>query len=123
MNGDPAPGKNASGIRVVTEADLGAEVQRLVDNGSQQDPASFNVAQCLDEQQILDPLLMMEEIEWDEDGGTDWLIVHGPTSQEVLNDSGGMVNATVVTSGCGTGSESDATASRLWSGSVKIAPK
>jgi hypothetical protein len=116
-----APGKNASGLPVVTEGTLGLEVQRLIESGTLQSPANFDVTVCLHEQHITDPVLMMEEVAWGPEGIDGWLIVHGPTAQDALRDHGGTVNATVVRPTCGTPESGGMSNTRVWSGSAMLA--
>lgn len=120
IQADDAPGKNASGLPVVTESTLGLEVERLIESGTLQAPANFDVNACMVEQGIDDPVLMMEEIEWGPDSGENWLIVHGPTGQESLQNGGGIVYATVVTPTCGTPESEGVEQTRLWTGSTLI---
>jgi hypothetical protein len=117
---DDAPGKNASGLPVVTEGTLGPEVQRLIESGTLQSPANFDVTVCLHEQHITDPVLMMEEVAWGPEGVDGWLIVHGPTTQDTLRKQGGTVNATVVRPTCGTPDSGGLSDSRVWSGSTML---
>lgn len=115
-----APGKNASGQTVVTEATLGTEVQRLIDAGTLAPMASFDAAACLKGQNIDDPVLMMEEVAWGSSGKSGWLLVHGPVDRDTLRATGGTIGATVVTSTCGADPSQKAADSRLWAGTVMI---
>lgn len=113
------PGKNASGLPVVTETTLGTEVQRLIDSGSTlQAPANFDVNRCLQAQGFTDTPLVMEEIEWGADRGRYWLIVHAPNERDALRAGGGLVNVTVVQPSCG--SATPPADSRAWAGSATI---
>jgi hypothetical protein len=115
-----APGKNASGLPVVTESTLGAEAQRLVASGTTfQAPAAFDVNECLRQQGVTDSPIVMEEVEWGADSGQYWLIVHGPNERDSLRANGGIVDVTLVRPNCGTdGAAADQTL--LWNGSTKI---
>lgn len=114
-------GKNSSGLPVVSETTLGLEVQRLVDTGTIQPMTTFDAAQCLDEQDIPDSLLIMEEVAWGTEEEAAWLMVHGPMNRETLRANGGIVSATVVLPGCGTDT-ADTTPEEdlLWTGDVMI---
>lgn len=114
-------GKNLAAPIVVTESTLGPEVQRLVDTGSLQSAADLDVPGCLTEQGISDKVLIMEEIEWGSGTQRAWLIVHSTGDPAQLRTRGGPVNATVVLPTCGS-SRTDASASRLWSGSTILSP-
>lgn len=120
VSSNSGPGKNDSGLPVLTESTLGLEVQRLVDSGAILPVASFDAARCLQEQGIPDSVLIMEEVAWGPEETTGWLIVHGPMNRDTLRDSGGTVSATVVLPGCGTDSGQTPEQTRLWSGSVMI---
>lgn len=115
-----APGKNASGLPVVTESTLGAEAQRLVASGTSfQAPATFDVNLCLRQQGVSDAPIVMEEVEWGADSGQYWLIVHGPNERDSLRANGGIVEVTVVRPTCGSeGAPADETL--IWNGSTKI---
>lgn len=122
VEGSSGPGRNASGLSVITESTLGAEVQRLVDTGTIQPMANFDAAQCLSEQGSQDSLLIMEEVAWGPEQTPAWLLIHGPMDRETLRASGGTVSTTVVLPTCGTEDEEEADPadSRLWSGRVMI---
>lgn len=118
---DPeAPGKNASGQTVVTEATLGAEVQRLIEAGTLAPMANFDAATCLKGQGIDEPMLMMEEVSWGPNGTSGWLLIHGPVDRDTLRANGGSIGATVVTSTCAADPSQNPAASRLWAGTVMI---
>ncbi|CAM4176294.1 hypothetical protein [Helcobacillus massiliensis] len=114
-------GVDASGLPVLTENSIGKEVQRLVDTGTLQNPASFDVTACMQEQGVDDQILMIEEVSW-MDSGPAWLLVHSATTADVIHTEGGEVNATVVRSSCGTPESKGASSSRLWNGAVKLVP-
>lgn len=122
VHGSSGPGKNSSGLSVITESTLGPEVQRLVDTGTIQPMASFDAAQCLREQGSPDSLLIMEEVAWGAEESPAWLLVHGPMDRDTLRATGGTVSATVVLPTCGAEDqdEADRADSRLWSGHVMI---
>lgn len=114
-------GKNSTGLPVVTEANLGTEVQRLVDTGTIQPMTSFDAAQCLQEQGITESILIMEEVSWGGEDTTGWLLVHGPVDRDTLRANGGIISATVVLPTCGTGAhDEDPGQDRLWAGHVMI---
>ena len=116
-------GKISAGVPVITEASLGTEVQSLVDTGTIQPMTSFDAVQCLREQGIPESVLIMEEVAWGGEETASWLLVHGPMDRETLRANGGVVSATVVLPGCGTGGDSaDSEENRLWSGDVMIGP-
>ncbi len=118
--GDGAPGKNASGLTVITEATLGPEVQRLIEDGTTAPLAPFDAARCLQQQGITDPVLIMEEVAWGGNETPGWLLVHGPVDRDTIRAAGGIVSATVVTATCGAESNTTPASARLWSGSVMI---
>lgn len=122
VEGATGAGRNASGLTVITESTLGAEVQRLVDTGTIQPMASFDASQCLREQGSQDSLLIMEEVAWGPEQTAAWLLIHGPMDRDTLRASGGTVSATVVLPTCGTAGDdgSSPQESRLWSGRVMI---
>lgn len=114
-------GNNSTGLPVVTETTLGAEVQRLVDTGTIQPMTSFDAAQCLREQGVDESILIMEEIAWGGEETPGWLLVHGPVDRETLRANGGVISATVVLPECGTGVHTDDPGQdRIWSGDVMI---
>lgn len=115
------PGRNESGLPVVTEMTLGTEVQRLMESGSTlQTPANFDVNRCLRTQGVTDPPMVMEQVEWGADRGEHWLIVHAPNDRDTLRANGGVVNVTIVRPTCGGSSEEPAEASRIWAGSALV---
>lgn len=120
VEGTSGTGRNASGLSVITESTLGAEVQRLVDTGTIQPMASFDASQCLREQGTQDSLLIMEEVAWGSEHTSAWLLIHGPMDRDTLRASGGTVSTTVVLPTCGTDDDAEPEESRLWSGRVMI---
>lgn len=119
-DGSAAPGKNESGLPVITESTVGTEVQRLIDSGTILPMASFNAAQCLREQGIPDSVLIMEEVAWDTEETPGWLLVHGPGDRETLRSTGGIVSATVVLPDCGSVQDAEPSDNLLWSGQVMV---
>lgn len=119
-DGPSVPGKNESGLPVVTEDSVGSEVQRLIDSGTILPMASFNAAQCLREQGIADSVLIMEEVAWDTEEMHGWLLVHGPGDRETLRSTGGIVSATVVLPQCGSVEETEPSDNLLWTGQVMV---
>lgn len=115
-----APGKNSSGLPVLTESTLGSEAQRLVASGGTfQAPATFDLNRCLEQQGVTDAPIVMEEIEWGADSGQYWMIVHGPYQRDSLRANGGIVQITVVRPTCGT-ENADAAGTLVWNGSTNI---
>ncbi|MDO5663368.1 MAG: hypothetical protein Q4G40_11785 [Brachybacterium sp.] len=109
-----------SGAPVLDESTLGDEVQLLVETGGMNAPATFDVAQCLAEQDITEPVVAMEEMQWGPELEPGWLIIHDDrTPQEVLTD-GGPVAVTLVRETCGTSPDGDAADTRLWAGSAML---
>lgn len=113
-------GRNESGLTLLTESSLGPEVQRLVDSGIILPMASFDAAQCLQEQGIPDSVLIFEEVAWGTEEQPAWLMVHGPTDRETLRSTGGSVSATVVRPECGTAAETEPADNLLWTGQVMV---
>lgn len=109
------------GLPVLSENSIGAEVQRLIDTGTLQNPATFDVSACLREQGVSDQILMIEEVAW-ADEGESWLLVHSDTPTATIHNEGGEVNATVVRSTCGTSRSDGAAQTKLWSGSIRLNP-
>lgn len=120
VDGAAVPGKNESGLPVITEMTLGTEVQRLIDSGAILPMASFDAAQCLREQNIADSVLIMEEVAWGAEETPGWLLVHGPGDRETLRSTGGIVSATVVLPQCGSVQDADPAANLLWTGQVMV---
>lgn len=115
-------GNDAGSSTVVTEATLGPEVQDLIDTGYVESSADFDVARCLDQQGITDPVLILEEVSWGPRNERAWLVVHTAVDSATLQKDGGSVNVSVVLPTCGRGSARDASAQRLWTGSTILAP-
>lgn len=109
------------GLPVLSENSIGTEVQRLIDTGTLQNPATFDVSACMREQNISDQILMIEEVAWADDGIA-WLLVHSDTPTDAIHNEGGEVNATVVRSTCGTSRSDGAVQTKLWSGSIRLNP-
>lgn len=115
-------GNDPGSSPVVTEATLGPEVQDLIDTGYVESSADFDVARCLDQQGITDPVLILEEVSWGPRNQRAWLVVHTAVDSAALQKDGGSVNVSVVLPTCGRGSARDASAERLWTGSTILAP-
>lgn len=121
LDSTSAPGVDELGFTVLTENTVGTEVQKLIETGTLQNPATFDVSACLGELGVDDSVLMLEKVAWSDDGLA-WLIVHSPSSLGVIRTNGGEVSAAVVRSTCGTSSSKGASDSTLWSGFVVVGP-
>lgn len=120
--GANSAGINSEGLTLLSETNIGEEVQLLIDTGTLQNPANFDVAECLDELGINNSVLVLEQVSW-ESSGKGWLIVHSPANLSSVRNDGGEVSAAVVRSTCGTDKTAGPGASTLWSGTVLVAPQ
>lgn len=118
---DVAVSTDAEGVTLLSTENLGSEVQLLIDAGTLENPANFDVGACLNELSVNDSVLVLEEVSW-EQLGRGWLIVHATDNLGSVREKGGEVSAAVVRSTCGTDSSPGAGGSTLWSGSVLVAP-
>lgn len=120
--GSPLSGSaDTSDATPLTTTNLGKEVQLLVDTGTLQNPANFDVAQCLEELQVDNSVLVLEKVTW-ENSGTGWLILHSSDSLGTVRKKGGEVSAVVVRSTCGTENSPGPDRAAFWSGKVLVAP-
>lgn len=110
----------AEGLPLITEFNLAAETQVLINTGTLQTPATFDVTACAEEIEVDGTLLMLEEVSW-ANFGQAWLLVHSNASLNSLRANGGEVFASVVRSSCGTNASQGAEHSILWVGTVKTA--
>ncbi|MCS6711857.1 hypothetical protein JSY14_07415 [Brachybacterium sp. EF45031] len=109
-----------TGLPVITERNLGTEVQRIVDTGTTEAVTVFDLDQCLQQQSVSARVLVMEQVQWGPKGSAAWVIVHGPTDRETLRENGGTVDVTVVTPDCGVGGPEAAAETLVWAGSTKL---
>lgn len=115
-----SPELGDSGLPVITEDSLGPEVQSLIESGSARSAATFDVDLCLQEQGITEQVLTLEQVQWGDDGPPAWVLVHGPLDRKTLQDNGGVVNVTVVTTNCGTDDGGNGPGDRLWTGATML---
>lgn len=120
-DGEVAVGTDAEGLTLLSTENLGSEVQLLIDTGTLQNPANFDVGACLNELSVNDSVLVLEEVSWEQQG-RGWLIVHATDDLGSVRGKGGEVSAAVVRSTCGTDSSGGAVGSTLWAGTVLVAP-
>lgn len=114
--GDEPAGTNPT---VVTESTLGIEVQQVLDAGSMQTAADFDVLACLRSQHVEGSVLGLEEIAWGSSLRRSWLVVHATTPMAQLHSSGGTVGVSIITPQCGAGTGASPL---LWSGSTIVSP-
>ncbi|WP_126846717.1 hypothetical protein [Dermabacter sp. HSID17554] len=117
---NPAPGTDNSGLPVLTEYTIGAEVQNLLDTGSLQTPATFDVTECLKSLSSNESVLMLEQVSWGGDENA-WLLVLDEHNLTQVRREGGEVSATVVRSTCGR--DADGASAPLFSARVLVDPK
>lgn len=115
-----APGTDNAGLPVLTEYTLGAEVQNLLDTGSLQTPATFDVTQCLNSLSSKESVLMLERVSWGADENA-WLLVLDEHNLTQVRREGGEVSASVVRSTCGR--NADGASDLLFSARVLVDPK
>ena len=115
-----APGTDNAGLPVLTEYTLGAEVQNLLDTGSLQTPATFDVTQCLKSLSSKESVLMLEQVSWGADENA-WLLVLDEHNLTQVRREGGEVSASVVRSTCGR--NADGASDLLFSARVLVDPK
>lgn len=117
---DVAPGTDNSGLPVLTEYTIGAEVQNLLDTGSLQTPATFDVTKCLKSLSSNESVLMLERVSWGSDENA-WLLVLDEHNLTQVRRDGGEVSASVVRSTCGR--NADGSSELLFSAQVLVDPK
>lgn len=109
---------DTTGLPVVNEQNLWAETQLLLNTGTLQTPATFDVAACASEIEVPGTLLLLEEVLWSNESRA-WLLIHSNSSLNYLRNHGGEVFASVVRSSCGTATSQGAEHSIFWVGTVK----
>lgn len=117
---DTAPGTDNAGLPVLTEYTIGAEVQNLLDTGSLQTPATFDVTQCLKSLSTNQSVLMLEQVSWAGDENA-WLLILDEHNLTHVRREGGEVSAKIVRSTCGR--DADGSSAPLFSAQVSVDPK